>query len=208
MGFAISWVALKSDRSEALQILGLEATGARQDIPGSQFTGVQLKEGWFVVVANNFDFAANLPLEELSASRRLVACWLEEHVMCSGAVEWQNGKQLWSLDHNPENGLDHVEIGGQPPDGLQGFVAEAAQELAAEGGEKSLVDFHFDVPMTLAHSIVGFRHDRDVDSTLSEPFEVLEASEDGASATASGGCAPLLAGLAVLGIYLGYPFLV
>ncbi|MCR6477263.1 hypothetical protein NU688_13970 [Variovorax sp. ZS18.2.2] len=180
MGFAISWLAVKADRrQEALAHCGLRATGVREELPESDFCGVDLPSGWFLVFINSADSAlhSDASLRKLSLRGEVFACEIEEHVMVSAVSCWRNGSLAWSAVHDAERGLLDLEETGTLPEELPSIRARAlAQHEADADGE---VDYMFEVPVELAQAAVGFRYDQDIKGAGDEPFEVLSASGKG-----------------------------
>lgn len=111
-------------------------------------------------------------MQQLSAGIEIVLCRIEEHVMASSAESWSNGVQVWALSHHGENGPHDLDCSGTPPDSFPAIKAEmeAAQQEEAEGD--MMVDHLFEIPLKVAHSLVGFKHDEDF-SHVNEGFETL-----------------------------------
>jgi hypothetical protein len=175
MGFSLSWLAVRGkDPRVLLQQLGLRGTGELEEIPESEIVGAQLPGGWYVVV-NDHDvrFVDDAVLERISVGCEAVTCFVEEHVMCSAATRWNDGKEVWAVIHNAQERLDHLIEEGAPPSEL----AAIRDELRAKKADG--VDFIFDVPVELAGVLTGFRHDRVFPGASEEdqPFEVLMATK-------------------------------
>jgi hypothetical protein len=158
MGFSHSWIAVKGlDRATALATLGLEADEDEADELHRRGLGA-LPGGWLLVVAEG-DGALNGETAALAAHGPAVACFVEEHVMCSEARGYRDGREAWRVAHDPRNGIFHLEVAGEPPEALGRIRAEAVAEQEREGGEAADVDLLFDVPATLAKSLCGFKLD-------------------------------------------------
>jgi hypothetical protein len=183
MGFSLSWLAVRGKTPEALlEQLGLSRTGEHEEIPESEIVGAQLPGGWYVVV-NDHDvrFVDDAVLEMVSVGGEAVTCFVEEHVMCSAATGWKNGKEVWAVIHEAERGLEHLaEDGRLPPE-----LAAIRDRLGAE--EADGVDYIFDVPVELAEALTGFRHDRDFPGAAEgdQPFEILTATRTAGSRRSS-----------------------
>lgn len=174
MGFSISWLAIRNTHAaEALSQLKLQKTESRESIPESPVSAVSLDTGWFVVFFNEVSPKALKPeaLQALSAFTTVVTCQVEEHVMVSSASEWRGGKEIWYVMHDAEDGLEDLDsIGELPPT----FESIRETQLAKQASGDA--DYVFDVPINLAQSITGFRHDIDIKSD-EEPFMVLRARQ-------------------------------
>lgn|SRR5208282_1031247 len=105
MGYAISWLAVKDAASEfLLQMLGLTPTGEMAEYRESLFTGRTVSTGWFILVVNQCDhqFVRSKTLASLSTLGDVIACSVEEHVMCSTAELWRNGARVWRVAHDAQ----------------------------------------------------------------------------------------------------------
>jgi hypothetical protein len=104
-------------------------------------------------------------LEKLSLNCEVITCFVEEHVMVSSASAWQNGKELWSILHDAQNGIEHLETTGELPatfaairENLESEQAAAARQAAT--GKKGVgVDYIFDIPVSMAQALTNFRYD-------------------------------------------------
>ena len=185
MGYAISWLAIRGKSSSTVRKeLGLLATGKLEDVPESKILGMELPSGWYLIFANDCGFAEGLPLGKLSQDAEVVACSVEEHVMFSYATGWRNGERHWAVTHDSNNGIQHLETDGRPP-----FIFNAIRErLTLEQTEadrnKINVDCIMDVPIELAESLTGFRHNKDIDDDEGQ-FEILETIPGGAAEKAT-----------------------
>ncbi|HEY1122925.1 MAG TPA: hypothetical protein VGE67_15040 [Haloferula sp.] len=141
--------------------------------------------------------------ELIAQAPEAITCFVEEHVMASGAAAWKNGKEIWSVDHESEKGIFHLDIKGTPPEALAGIARSSRAEQEAEGGESSDVDLTFDVPVALVESLVGFRHDGNVDYGDRDPWSTCETSHRSVRNTIKkSGCFSvlLLGGITLAGI--------
>jgi hypothetical protein len=176
MGYAISWLAVKDAAPEAvLQQLGLKATGEMAYFGESLFTGCSLPTGWFLLVINQSEhrFVQTNTLAALSAQCDVVACSVEEHVMCCTAELWRGGAQVWRIEHDAQNGMSHIGKSGLLPDAYPAIEERFSEELSQSGGEKSDTDYIFEIPMQTAKTIVGFKYDEL--GSDDEDFSVFEA---------------------------------
>lgn len=188
MGFSISWIAIREKPQDFIHTeLGLRPTGEREEIPESSCTATDLGNGWYVVFYNEGcqaveDYARGMLEQDCEA----VTCYVEEHVMCSGAAYWKAGQQVWSMAHAADDGMYHLREKGNLPDQYLAIRERLIQEQDENGGKKSKVDHIFDVPIELAKAITGFRHDLCTDEE--DPWEVLEILEPAKKA----GCMSIL----------------
>ena len=54
-------------------------------------------------------------------------------------------------------------------------------EQQKAGGRKADVDYIFDVPVELAQTLAGYRHDADIPGAGTDPFEVLAETSPSAA---------------------------
>ena len=171
MGASLSWVAVQGRSAAALRAaLSLVSTGRFSELAEAPYSGADLKSGWTLVQRDrcDADFLRDKTLEGLSKSCELVAVSLEEHVMASLAEGWTDGRRVWSLSHNSEEGIKHLEEGGSPPKAFAAIKERAFQRQREKDAEG--VDYIFDVPLELARFLTGYKHDEDGP----DDFEVLE----------------------------------
>ena len=88
--------------------------------------------------------------------------------MFSSVAAFNNGSLNWRITHDAQEASDHLIVEGQPPESLAHIEAE---EVARVSKDRE-VDFIFEVPIRVAHGLVGFRHDEE----SSGPFEVLRVA--------------------------------
>ena len=162
MGFAISWLAVKGKSPEAVtQELGLTPTGEITECGESLFTGRTLSSGWFLLVINQceHDFIKPKHLASLSSACEVIACSIEEHVMFCSSELWRNGAQIWRIEHDAQKSIEHISSSGSLPDGYTAIEKEFTEEQKRAGGEKADTDYFFEIPLQVAKSVVGFKHD-------------------------------------------------
>lgn len=175
MGFSLVWFAVQGiDASEFLDRTGFEDTGEPDEYFEAEHSGGELPGGWYVVVSNDLGLLAPDKLRPWSDGGRLVATVVHEGSMNSLSTEWKDGRQVWSVSHDGNDGGDSLEIEGQLPEIFETLKQDAIAAQAEAAKEGGGVDFVFDIPLDLAEDITGFRHDAlgfDEDIPL---FNVLE----------------------------------
>ena len=180
MGYSLTWVAVKGGTPSAVHsVLSIRGTGGREEFAESDVTGAELPGGWYLVVSQRgeLDLLEDAVLRQLSQIGEVVMCFVEEHVMASSASCWRNGQRVWSVDHDAggRKGIETLYVNGQPPASFGAIRDRLFSEQAAAGGSKADVDCIFDIPVELAHSLVGFRHTDDgIPGLPKDAFEVLE----------------------------------
>lgn len=182
MGSAYSWLAMKDvSADEACEALGLVRCGGEFDFPETVFSGAALPNGWYVVVVGSeaFDFFMDFSLEDLSESRDLIVIEVEEHVMYFNLAYWRGGVRLWSVVHDGQEGVYHLEAEGDLPVDFETLKAKYIEQQNNVGGENAGVDCLSEVPVELARGITGFGYNLSYDDDEEEPvFEELDVSHD------------------------------
>jgi hypothetical protein len=176
MGFSQSWLAVKGKTPAiVLETLNLHGTGTREDFAESPITGAELPGGWYLVVANQsgHKLISEPVIKQLSADCEIIIGDVEEHVMVSMAIGWKNGNKVWSIIHDAQSSMEHLDTQGDLPLIFNSIRDKLYAEQKAAGGDKSDTDYIFDVPVTLAKALTGYRHDEDVVGVSAHPFEVL-----------------------------------
>lgn len=175
MGYAISWIAFKDKTSaQVVEMLGLSLSGEFEEIPEGKFSGTQLGTGWYVVVIDQYGHkyvrAGNL--KRVSMMADVVAAMTEEHVMFTSAEAWKSGRLIWKVTHEGESGPlgpRHLEEQGSFPEQYGDIKARLLAAQQQEDPKEPEVDHICDIPLELAESIVGYKHDKALDSK----FEIL-----------------------------------
>ena len=163
MGFSISWFGFEGKRkARVLASFGLRDLGTIDAANGALFSVAELPTGWTILFVNDYEFGGDAGvLAEVSAHSHVIACQAEEHVMASAAHGYRRGRREWEVVHDSSHGRDDLAVTGRPPAQL----VEIRQRLAARNEKQDpdawpRVDYLFDVPVELAASETGYRHDR------------------------------------------------
>jgi hypothetical protein len=164
MGFSVSWMAVQGcDVTQAAEALGFELDDdVPCEIPEGDCMG-QLPGGWVLVWIDDFDALRKGRFAPLLKFGPAVACAVEEHVMVQEARGYREGAEVWRITHDPNAGesLYHLDVAGEPPTNFEAIRSAAIKAQDAEGGEDADVDIISDVPLDVAKSICGFKHDED-----------------------------------------------
>ena len=184
MGFALAWVAVKGrPASEILDELRLRPTGKRAVEGEVPFVGASLDSGWYLIVMPGGDrlehyvrikhpVLAPSVLARLSTNCEVMTCSVEEHVMFSEATGWRNGERLWTVTYEPSD----IEEKGTLPAEYAPLRDRLIAQQDAEGETDAEVDHLFEIPVVLAQTFVGYKHD-EVNPALEAQggFEALES---------------------------------
>jgi hypothetical protein len=158
LGFNLAWLAVQGrPKTDVLKSLQLRDTGTGDSYLESDYSGAALRGGWYVVVNRQFDLWDDPYPRAASANSRLIAAAMLEGSMMSAASEWRNGRQIWLVEYDGQNGAGGPlnTTGSMPPE-----YASIRTQLLAKQRNSPNVDFTFDVPIELAAAITGFRPDR------------------------------------------------
>ena len=176
MGYSLSWLAVRGKSPQVVRDeLGFRPTGEREEFPESKLSAVEMPNGWYLIVSQRSELvASDAAMQRLSSSGgELVTCFVEEHVMFSSATGWKDGSKTWSVFHNAQDRRDHLDTQGKLPPVFSSIVEDLKTKQREADANKRRVDFIFDVPVALAHKLVGYRYDRDVPGLNGAAFEVL-----------------------------------
>jgi hypothetical protein len=161
VGFSISWIAFQGKgKDDVLAAIGLVDTGVADEANEAPVSGAALPTGWYVAFFNDYLYVSPERLAKLSAGCVVVACQVEEHVMASAVLIYEDGAKRCSVSHESERGRYDLSVDGDPPEVFPALRDGLLQQQDGAGGSEASVDFVFDVPVQLAAALCGYRHDR------------------------------------------------
>jgi hypothetical protein len=80
--------------------------------------------------------------------------------MFSSASLWRDQHRVWQVQHRGgDQGFFDLHVAGVPPKRFTDLRAATFARQRLEGGDGADVDLVFELPLELAKSIVGFKHD-------------------------------------------------
>lgn len=165
MGWMASWVAVQgASKGEVFDHLALTETGD-ETFPGSHGAPLSFRElpgQWLVIFSEDFDWASDKRLLEVSRFGLALACQFEDKVeMTTVLSAARDGTTLWRVFHDSVGSGHRLDVTGEPPAALAAIreAAFAEQRKADDNGEG--VDFICDVPLELAKAVCGYRADED-----------------------------------------------
>jgi hypothetical protein len=165
MGYSISWLAVRNKTVDVLLgELSLKPTGEMSDYPRAPISGRSLPGGWFMLVFDDIEhpLVSARSLTVISKSCDAIVCMIEEHVMVSTSERWQNGEQIWHIEHDAQTSIDHIKASGNLPDDYPTIMHEYAAQQEGAGGANADTDYFFEIPLQVAKNIVGFKHDESI----------------------------------------------
>jgi hypothetical protein len=182
MGVSLSFLAIKGAApADIHRALGVTDTGVASpefEYPIPPVRGAALPNGWYLVLLNEVShrFMSDEILGRLSQGCEVVGCQIEEHAMYSSCFGFRDGAMRWEVEHDSNEGNDHLKVSGEPPAAFGEISARLRREQAQHKPGAVGVDYIIDIPLELAASCCGYRHDMPAD--WGEPaFTVLAESE-------------------------------
>jgi hypothetical protein len=175
MGYSITWCAVREQAAEQLlSHFGLLATGRIEAVPESRFSTAKLTTGWRLFWSNQYACPVlTKSLSTVSNGQEVVLCQIEEHVMASSAELWVGGHRRWRVSHEGEDGPKGLDTEGELPECFASIRDEMEGAQRAEGRDGADVDLIFEIPLKMAQSLVGFKHDEAYEPVIKEGFRVL-----------------------------------
>jgi hypothetical protein len=189
MGVSLSWIGVEgTPPSEVLMKLGLSETGMAGGYYNFPIAGLALPTGWYLLTAKPCDhpILSDRILCELSAGARVIACAIEEHVMYQMAALWSDGKETCSVQHRGgDHGIMDLVVKGAPPKIFEDLRAQQFARQSEAGGADTDVDYIAEIPLELARSVVGFKHDEINPAIDDRSFRELQQGRTGLLAEAA-----------------------
>jgi hypothetical protein len=171
MGFRVQLIAVSGKEPAVVQRdYGVVPTGRREEIPESPVVGAELPGGAYLLYINDEIVPDDRTFVRLSRGGSLVACCANETEMISYACGWANGVQRWSVFHDAQHGLKHLEVTGTPPEEFRAI----RDRLFAQQREGEDADHVFDIPVELFAALGGIRYDHAPPGAGPEPWEILD----------------------------------
>ncbi len=181
MGFNLAWFAVQGlDPEVFLERAGFTDAGEADEYFEAEHSGGELPDGWYVLVTERVDFVDPARLALWSAGGRLIACIAHEDTMNSLAMEWRDGRQVWSVFWDGSAEQKQLQVEGQLPESFEMIREEITALQAETDRDGGGVDLIFEIPLDLAEEITGFRHDQmgfDDDIPLFNALELTRVEE-------------------------------
>ncbi len=168
MGFRVQLIAVSGMEPAVIhREYGVVPTGRHEEIPESPVVGALRPGGAYLLYVNDEIVPDDRVFARLSRDASLAACYANETVMNSFACAWAHGVQRWSLFHDCQQGIEHLEAAGTLPDE---FPAIRDRLVAQQKGWDD-TDYLFDVPVQPFMACGGIRYDSDLPNGT---WEILE----------------------------------
>lgn len=162
MGMGGSWAGFPAiGKEQLLRELGLEETSSSGDVleVTDPVSLAEMPNGSLILYSNDYDWASPDRIVDLSRLGMVVGCQFEDHVMVSACSAAKQGRILWHVSHDPEEGVYDLQRTGRPPAEFETIRLGCIAEQDAEGGEEADTDILFDAPLLLAKQICGLKYD-------------------------------------------------
>jgi hypothetical protein len=177
---SLSWIAIRGPGKDAV----LSALGLFEVDPTGRFHGrhelAELPFGWIIILAADFNYPSPARMAAVSVGGVALACSIDERVMYSVARLYEDGKAVWSVDHNGgDKGVYHLDVAGDPPPELAAIRTRLTAEQDDEGGVKAGVDLLFDIPAELSQALCGYRFDPLTEGPAFTPLEPVKTKRGG-----------------------------
>jgi hypothetical protein len=161
VGFRISWIATEASEQTVLSALQAEKTGATDCFPDFELCSVAAKPGWTTICSNDETFFNDDRCMALAREFPLLGVRVNETVMYSDARWFEAGELVWKIWHEGHENPAHLARSGDVP--VQAAMIEQAkraeQKQDDEQNPGNGVDLIFEIPLVLAASYCGFKHD-------------------------------------------------
>ena len=175
MGFSITWCAVRDGNAQkVLDQLGLSPTGEAEDVPESLDFDRHARHG----LAHHLVQRVRMSVPAARGPWCHFGWPGSTDVPCRGARHgelrelWRGGTRQWWISHEGEDGPKGLATEGDLPDCFAAIRREMEDAQLAAGGDAAGVDHIFDIPLRVAQTLVGFRHDE----VTQEQFVVLSRS--------------------------------
>lgn len=148
-------MATQAALETAIEPMRGKLTGEFGECFDFQCSGATLKNGWTIIWSEQEKFFDPPNAEALSKNFPLIVCWVNETIMHSRSMLFNDGKEQWMVLHEGDEDNFHIEYSGTPADDIDALIADARSHQLADPG----VDYLFDVPLLIAQRLCGFKHD-------------------------------------------------
>lgn len=178
MGWNLSYLAVRGvPPAVARERIGVRSTGEFEVFHESDFNGIAIEGGWYVVLTRDLGLIDWLELDAVSAGAELVTCMLSSTVMVSSAACWRDGRRIWSIEHPERGGGEYRLIAeGALPESYASILERLVARQVEADRLNDNVDYIFNVPVDVAGSVTRFDYmdDRPPGTEGDAPWEILE----------------------------------
>lgn len=159
MSFDISWVAFNNVRKQdVLAAAGLRDTGRLDEANEEPFSCAALPTGWTILYANDSTYACR-HIGLLSANHAVLSLIIQEYVPTSVASFHVRKEVIWSVSHEGSGGASRLTLEGAVPPQTS-YIHDRQLSRRQTEVRPPQLDPMYEVPIALAESVCGYRHDR------------------------------------------------
>jgi hypothetical protein len=179
MGYRIAWIARAgSSTAELLALSQRYRTGERRDFPDVGWYLLELptrpgQTPWVLLIADGSDNYSGLDPSQaqlLSADgNQTLYYWCSDTIMVTDLFCFQNNAVAWSIQYDCGAKSKRPALTGNVPDAVHEILKDLRSKQDADDG----ADYIYELTADVGRSLVGFRHDVDLQIDDPEPFQVL-----------------------------------
>lgn len=175
MGFRVSIYAI-FDRAPAdiQRDLGLAPNGETEEFPESPIAGALTKSGVYILYFNDSQLFGEDAIRPVTDNSRLLACNVNETCMSSAVTSVNFGREEWSVIHDANAGILHLETHGDVP---EPFTSIRDDKLSKQQHDGDGCDHVFDIPVDLFVRLGGIRYDEQLESEDPKPWHTLVSTK-------------------------------
>jgi hypothetical protein len=174
MGYKILLIATKGSKKEAdFARLGVNTTSEFSEWADHGVASALIKSGYrLFYIIDKIDPESDI-FERLSIGCELLALYIYENMLVSYITFWSNECLQWSILHNCQESVDHLQIEGSPPEIIEKLKVEKNEAKLIEND----VDHYFDIPGEIFSSLTGYTYKFRYVFEDIKPWEVLKRKE-------------------------------
>lgn len=178
MGFRVSWIARSgTSTDELLSVSHRNLTQERHDFPDVGWYLLELpstvQSPWALLIAEGSENFADLDAshaQSLSTGGvETLQFWCSDSVMATELVCFKDGAEAWSIQYDCGDKTKQPAMNGNEPQIAHEILEGLRTKQQADDG----ADYIYDLTAELGRSLVGFRHDTDLEIDDPEPFQLL-----------------------------------
>ncbi|MCA9236674.1 MAG: hypothetical protein KDA44_14465 [Planctomycetales bacterium] len=128
---------------------------------------------WVLLIADGSENFADLGSSQAQSlsngGNETIFFWCSDTVMATEMLCFRDGREAWSIQYDCENNAKQPAMNGDVPQ----IAHEILKDLRAKQQADAGADYIYDLTAELGRSVVGFRHDTDLERDDPEPFQVL-----------------------------------
>jgi hypothetical protein len=178
MGFRVSWIArCGTSTVELLRVSDRNLSGERHEFPDVGWYLLELPSDsqppWVLLIADGSENYADLSASHAQSlskgGNETLYFWCSDTVMATELLCFKDGTEAWSIRYDCADKTKQPAMNGEVPQIAHEVLRDLRTKQRADDG----ADYIYDLTAELGRSLIGFRHDADLEIDDPEPFEVL-----------------------------------